>query len=405
MVMIAFPAPAGVLAGQPLDTLRIRMQQARSQHRSTFAAVRAMVGREGLMSVYRGLSYPLLSCSLQAAVTFRAYGDAMRYLQGAPSDLKDIAGEPANLECSSGNKSTHSGGGQRQQGFGGTMASPLDSPPSQQQGTPISAQLHAAGSSAPFAATVYPNKGQVPGSSGAVAAASDASPTSSVGTAQQHPGGSWERALRTRELALEAQQQRQQQQQHPASMAHIYTAGMYAGLAQCFFMVPVELLKIRLQLQTAPPSSPRYMGALQMASHVVRHEGVLGLFRGTSVTLIRDLPSFGVYFAAYHGGCRWLDPGCAADSAAASPAVQLAAGGAAGVFSWFFVYPFDIIKSRFQAEPHATSGHKTWVHCAVATCRAEGWRAVFKGLGPTLVRALAVNAVTFAGYEACMKDF
>jgi hypothetical protein len=41
-------------------------------------------------------------------------------------------------------------------------------------------------------------------------------------------------------------------------------------------IVPVDLLKIRLQLQTALPGSPGYVGPLSLLGRVLRREGLRG---------------------------------------------------------------------------------------------------------------------------------
>jgi len=63
---------AGVIAGAPLDTLRIRLQQRDCKARSVLGAWRAMAGAEGARGLFRGMSYPLCTTSLQNAVTFQA---------------------------------------------------------------------------------------------------------------------------------------------------------------------------------------------------------------------------------------------------------------------------------------------------------------------------------------------
>lgn len=56
---------AGVLAGQPLDTVRIRLQQPGCPWGSAGAALRATVGREGPAALFRGVTYPLATISFQ----------------------------------------------------------------------------------------------------------------------------------------------------------------------------------------------------------------------------------------------------------------------------------------------------------------------------------------------------
>lgn len=58
---------AGVLAGQPLDTVRIRLQQPGCPWASAGAALRATVAREGPAALFRGVTYPLATISFQVA--------------------------------------------------------------------------------------------------------------------------------------------------------------------------------------------------------------------------------------------------------------------------------------------------------------------------------------------------
>lgn len=53
-------------------------------------------------------------------------------------------------------------------------------------------------------------------------------------------------------------------------------AGMAAGLVQSLIITPVDLLKIRQQLQIALPGSPTYVGPLQLLRQVLRAEGLPG---------------------------------------------------------------------------------------------------------------------------------
>ena len=51
---------------------------------------------------------------------------------------------------------------------------------------------------------------------------------------------------------------------------------MAAGLVQSFIITPVDLLKIRQQLQTVLPGSPAYVGPLSLLQQVLRAEGIQG---------------------------------------------------------------------------------------------------------------------------------
>eukprot|EP00878_Enallax_costatus_P029728 GHUV01032271.1.p1 GENE.GHUV01032271.1~~GHUV01032271.1.p1 ORF type:complete len:187 (+),score=55.07 GHUV01032271.1:304-864(+) len=78
----AISGMVGIAAGQPLDTLRVRLQQQSCQQRSAAGVWKAMSAREGIRGLFRGMSYPIYTTALQNAVTFQAQGAACRLLTG-----------------------------------------------------------------------------------------------------------------------------------------------------------------------------------------------------------------------------------------------------------------------------------------------------------------------------------
>ncbi|XP_011373559.1 mitochondrial basic amino acids transporter [Pteropus vampyrus] len=77
-----------------------------------------------------------------------------------------------------------------------------------------------------------------------------------------------------------------------------FLAGAAAGAIQCVICCPMELAKTRLQLQDASPTRT-YRGSLDCLAQIYRHEGLRGVNRGMVSTLLRETPSFGVYFLTY----------------------------------------------------------------------------------------------------------
>ena len=51
---------------------------------------------------------------------------------------------------------------------------------------------------------------------------------------------------------------------------------MFAGAVQTLISTPVDLLKIRQQLQLVTPASSQYVGPLQLLRHILSTEGLPG---------------------------------------------------------------------------------------------------------------------------------
>ena len=84
-------------------------------------------------------------------------------------------------------------------------------------------------------------------------------------------------------------------------------------------------------------------GPMDCLGQIWRTEGVRGVFRGLGITVMREIPAFGVYFSSYEAMTRTQD-----SSQPISTMRMMAAGGFAGIFSWLFTYPIDMLKSRLQ---------------------------------------------------------
>lgn len=77
-----------------------------------------------------------------------------------------------------------------------------------------------------------------------------------------------------------------------------------------------------------------------------------GLYRGFVPLFFRDIPTYGVYFLTYnfYQKLLGLNPKDSISSDNKSAIIKkMIAGGFAGQSTWFFAYPFDIIKTIAQS--------------------------------------------------------
>jgi hypothetical protein len=72
---------------------------------------------------------------------------------------------------------------------------------------------------------------------------------------------------------------------HPG-LHHVFIAGCMAGVVQSFVLTPADLIKCRLQVQTA---RSQYSGPIDVIRQTLRVNGVQGLYRGLGATLIRGI--------------------------------------------------------------------------------------------------------------------
>lgn len=163
---------------------------------------------------------------------------------------------------------------------------------------------------------------------------------------------------------------------------------------------------MRIRLQTQPHGAARlYSGPLDCVRKLSAHGGVLkGLYRGEAVTIWREAQAYGVWFLAF----EWMMNADAARNKVDRkeiPSYKVAwYGGLAGEALWLGSYPFDVVKSKMQTDGFgAEQRYKTMRDCFAQTYRGEGLRGFWRGIVPTLLRAMPVSAGTFAVVEMTMR--
>ncbi|CAI9114119.1 OLC1v1014769C1 [Oldenlandia corymbosa var. corymbosa] len=186
----------------------------------------------------------------------------------------------------------------------------------------------------------------------------------------------------------------------PPSYRGVYLGGVGTGAIQSLLLSPVELVKIRLQLQRNISSTNIHRGPVDLARSILKTEGLRGMYRGLMITVLRDAPAHGVYFWTYEYMREQLHPGCRKNGQE-SFRTMLFAGGLAGVASWVSCYPLDVIKTRFQAQNSAK--YTGIVDCFRQSVKEEGYRVLWRGLGTAVARAFVVNGAIFTAYETALR--
>ncbi|OCF33700.1 carnitine/acyl carnitine carrier [Kwoniella heveanensis CBS 569] len=212
--------------------------------------------------------------------------------------------------------------------------------------------------------------------------------------------------------------------QNEPSLGQIFLAGAGSGVVSSTLTSPIELIKIREQ--SAPPHVNT--STIGVVKHILRTDGLRGLFRGFGATAMRDL-AYGPYFFTYeallrlfkymktpplpessrrHEGHTLIDEAEMELSSGLSWPELMAAGGIAGVTAWLATFPLDVLKTRLQSAEWSTTPSTATAAAASASTspsailskakrpslwtvgrdavRQEGWRVMFAGLGPTLIR-------------------
>ncbi|SCW02727.1 LAFE_0F12948g1_1 [Lachancea fermentati] len=217
------------------------------------------------------------------------------------------------------------------------------------------------------------------------------------------------------------------------STGNTFVAGVGAGITEAVLVVnPMEVVKIRLQAQhlrlvpavaelagavgpsTASPAAastatanmvatPHYRNAVQAAYVIVKEEGLSALYRGVSLTAARQATNQGANFTVYSKTKEYLQRYHGTDTLPSWETSLIGLmSGAVGPFS---NAPLDTIKTRLQKDRSTTnmSGWARIVTIGRQLIREEGFRALYKGITPRVMRVAPGQAVTFTVYELIRK--
>ncbi|KAF9108755.1 hypothetical protein BGX29_007045 [Mortierella sp. GBA35] len=154
---------------------------------------------------------------------------------------------------------------------------------------------------------------------------------------------------------------------------------------------------------------------------IVQKKGLIGLYKGASLHITRDMLGTGIYFSSYETIKRLMSetiehvrphhhhqaPGTPSTTTTTlkgpGPMVHFFAGGLCGVFSWLVVFPIDLVKSVVQKEVLVTHPkYSGALDCAKDIVRREGVRGLYRGLSVTCYRAMPIHSLNFLVYEAVM---
>ncbi|KIW07527.1 hypothetical protein, variant [Verruconis gallopava] len=197
-----------------------------------------------------------------------------------------------------------------------------------------------------------------------------------------------------------------QQLRDEGTQTQVVVAGAIAGLVSRFCVAPLDVIKIRLQLQihslsdplSLPPAGrPTYKGIVGTLKQILKDEGLTALWKG-------NIPAEGLYLS--YGALQFLTyrtANLALESDAlpfqVSPAARSFISGAfAGTVATTATYPLDLLRTRFAAQ--GTDKVYLGLRYAVREIRArEGTQGFFRGLVAANAQIIPYMGLFFTFYE------
>ncbi|RDL38336.1 Mitochondrial thiamine pyrophosphate carrier 1 [Venustampulla echinocandica] len=175
-----------------------------------------------------------------------------------------------------------------------------------------------------------------------------------------------------------------------------------------FVIAPLDVVKIRLQLQTHSLSdplsqldlrgSPIYKGTLPTIKHILREEGLTGLWKGNIPAELMYVAYGAIQFTAYRTITLALQSGFGEHRLPTS-AESFIAGAGAGAIATTATYPLDVLRTRFAAQG-TDKVYSSLFQSIRDIARQEGPRGFFQGVRAGIGQIIPYMGIFFATYEA-----
>ncbi|ETN58853.1 tricarboxylate transport protein [Anopheles darlingi] len=178
-------------------------------------------------------------------------------------------------------------------------------------------------------------------------------------------------------------------------------AGLGAGVAEAILAVtPMETVKVKF-INDQRSGTPKYKGFFHGVGMIVRQEGLSGVYKGLTATILKQGSNQAIRFYVME---TLKDVYKGDDPKKPVPKMVVGAFGAvAGAASVFGNTPIDVVKTRMQGLE--ASKYKNTMDCAVQIWKNEGPLAFYKGTVPRLSRVCLDVAITFMIYDSFMDLF
>ncbi|KAL4715736.1 hypothetical protein ACJJTC_006315 [Scirpophaga incertulas] len=175
-------------------------------------------------------------------------------------------------------------------------------------------------------------------------------------------------------------------------------AGLGAGVTEAILVNPFEVVKVTLQSNKA--LAAQVPSTWTVTRQIVREHGLglRGLNKGVTATIARNGVFNMVYFGFYHSVKGYIPEN-------QDPVLEfgrkVAIGFTSGVLGSCVNIPFDVAKSRIQG-PQPTPGvikYSSTIGAVRLVYREEGFRALYKGLLPKVLRLGPGGAIMLVVYD------
>jgi solute carrier family 25 carnitine/acylcarnitine transporter 20/29 len=154
-----------------------------------------------------------------------------------------------------------------------------------------------------------------------------------------------------------------------------FISGLVGGFISTIIVTPIDRLKINYQNKTSIK--------------------ITNLYKGFTPTIFRETPGFGIYFSTYN----YLNKNYNSNNYLWNNFIF---GSISGLTSWIFIYPSDLIKTKYQSSNNISLIN---VIKNIYYNKNKGFINFYNGFNLAIMRAMPLHGGVFLGYEMAKKYF
>lgn len=172
-------------------------------------------------------------------------------------------------------------------------------------------------------------------------------------------------------------------------------AGGTARLFAATLISPLEMIRTKMQSQKLS-----YHEIGKAVSLLIKTEGIFRMWNGLNATLLRDVPFSCLYWLNYENFKRYFN------KYDYSFSFSFIAGAISGSIAAIITLPFDVVKTHRQIElGHQLAASKSvpskkTVDILKKIYQERGYRGLFAGIAPRLIKVAPACAIMISTYEA-----
>lgn len=185
-------------------------------------------------------------------------------------------------------------------------------------------------------------------------------------------------------------------------------AGFFSGILSAFIFSPFDNVRIRIfsYQNVIDSKNKKYKNntIYDTVYKVIKKEGIVGLYTGLSLSLIRESFASSIYFSFFEYNMNKLR---IEEFTYTNYLWKFYYGALSGGIVWSTTLPLDVIKTRYISDrilAHCRFCYKGILDCVIMTYNKEGIKGFYTGYKLMIIRSFIVNGFVLTSYDV-FRDY